>query len=199
MISGALCKSPGCAPGQCKMIRFGNYCGVTKQEIAKEADGHLNNRLFFMGHTLHGYQQPIREYVNPSCRDANFGRPKLEQFLPPTKNPNADDEEQIDYGRLAENFRNIDVYSGLVDGTHYGRFNRLYYQKKRHMRNPFGTEERFCVPVANNMSYGWWIRDLRELNCTKWYAARERFPQIRGEMTKFVDEMALRSPNFILY
>jgi len=171
-------------------------CGYGKDEMVKDAEDHLNTRLYFLGHTLHGYQKPIKEAINPSFRDANFGRPELKQFLPPA---NPGEDENIDYGKLAENFRNIDVYSGLVDGLNYGRYNRLCYQKLRNTRNPAGTEKRFCVPIANNMNYGWWTRDLRELNCTKWYAPRQRFPQVRGEITKFVDEMAIRSPNFILY
>lgn len=110
----------------------GDLCGVSRKEREADAEAKVNNRIFFMGITKYGYQKPIREGVNPSCRDEYEGRPKLEQFLP---NPNATD---IDYGQLAENFRNIDVYSGLVDGRSYGRVNRLVRQKQRHARNPNG-------------------------------------------------------------
>jgi hypothetical protein len=179
-------------------------CAVTRQEREADALARVDNRVFFMGITKYGYQKPIREAVNPAFRDKYEGRPELEQFLP---DPKAKD---VDYGRLAEKFRSIDVYSGLVDGRNYGRVNRLYHQKIRHTRHPHGmickrvskvihklkvesncfrklcsgTEERFCVPLTDSMNYGWWIRDKSELDCTKWYATRERFPQVRGEITK---------------
>jgi hypothetical protein len=49
------------------------------------------------------------------------------------------------------------------------------------------------------MDYGWWIRDQKWLDESKWYAVAERFPTVRGEITKFVDEMGRNSPNFILF
>jgi len=119
----------------CKMATLGNLggsCGIGPNDREEDALAKVNNRIFFMGITKYGYQKPIRESVNPAYRDKFTGRPQLEQFLP---DPNATD---VDYGRLAENFRNIDVYSGLVDGKNYGRFNRLYHQKHRHARNPNG-------------------------------------------------------------
>jgi hypothetical protein len=170
-----------------------NICSRTQKQRDDEANARLNNRIYFNGITLHGYQQPIREAINPRYRDENVGKPKLTDFQPPKG------AENVNHEKLAENFRSIDVYSGLVDGRHYGRFNRLKYQKRRHTRNTYGTEQRFCVPAVNNYNYGWWVRDLPELNKTKWYLPRERFPTVRGEVTKFVDELAKHDPNFLFF
>lgn len=108
-----------------------NCCGVTQRQREEDAIQKVNNRIFFMGITKYGYQKPIREAINPKFRDKYEGRPSLEQFLP---KPNATDIDE----RLAENFHNIDIYSGLVDGRNYGRFSRLSRQKLRHARNPKG-------------------------------------------------------------
>jgi len=186
------------APGgpQTKLLAFGNYCGRTNAERVEDARARLDNRVYFLGITAHGYQKPIREAMNPSrCyRDKYEGGPVLEDFI-----PNTTDTSEVDYAHMAENFRSIDVYSGLVDGKNYGRFNRLYRHKLRHTRNPHGTEQRFCVPIANSMNYGWWTRDNVELNRNKWFAPRVRYPQVRGEITRFVDEMAVHDPNFIMF
>ncbi len=100
----------------------------------------MDNRIFFMGITAHGYQQPIREAINPRYCDKFNGRPQIEQFL-----PKAGDDD-VDYGRLAEDFRNIDIYSGLVDGRNYGRYDRLHHQKIRHTRNPLGKNLSKILP-----------------------------------------------------
>ena len=127
--------NPGCGEGRkesCKLMAFGNYCNRTQKERVDEARARMDNRLFFMGLTAHGYQQPIREAINPRYRDKYIGKPELENFLPKKG------DENVDYAQLAEDFRSIDVYSGLVDGRNYGRWNRLHHHKLRHTRNPLG-------------------------------------------------------------
>jgi len=117
---------------RCGCISCRVPCGVTEEVLEKAAQDKVNNRIFFMGLTDLGYQKPIRESVNPRFIDKYQGRPQMDQFVPKKGDTN------IDYRKLAEDFRNIDIYTGLVDGKHYGRFERLYYQKRRHTRSPYG-------------------------------------------------------------
>jgi len=119
------------------------------------------------------------------------GKPALSSFLPTPGD--------LDYGKQAEKFHFLDIYSGLVDGVNYGKVHRLVAHKRRHARSPFGPQEKFCVPIASSMDYGWWVRDLNCLDRTNWYKPRQRFPQKRSEMTIFVDEMGKTTPNFILF
>lgn len=136
-VPGLKCESDPSKQGYCSLMGIGNYCGRTEEEKIDEARRRMENRLYFMGITAHGYQEPILEGINPDpkYRDANTGKPVISTFLP---DPN---EENVDFDRVAETYRTIDVYSGLVDGRNYGKFNRLRQHKIRHTRNPNGRNE----------------------------------------------------------
>jgi len=187
------CKMSYCSPCQkfniCDYLK--NPCNVSEKALEEFTDRRVNTRLYFNGITKHGYQWPVMEAINPGCRDPIVGKPQLKDFLPKP--------DDLDYGKLAERFRFLDVYSGLVDGINYGKVHRLVTHKRRHARSPFAPYEKFCVPIASSMDYGWWTRDLDCLDRTNWYKPRQRFPQKRSEMTIFVDEMGKTTPNFILF
>jgi len=141
----------------CNFIALGNYCGRTEEKRLEEAHRRMSNRVFNLGITAHGYQEPILEAINPNpkYRDPNIGKPQISSYLPsPVENVT------IDYEKVAENFRSIDVYSGLVDGKHYGRFNRLRQHKIRHTRNPNGKIHAisgFWLFMSDHIRISGWI------------------------------------------
>ncbi|ODM93949.1 hypothetical protein Ocin01_12732 [Orchesella cincta] len=180
----------GCQPlSFCDL--FKNPCQISELQLEADADIRANSSVYFMGTTKHGYQRPIMEAINPSCKDPVVGKPALKEFLPKPGD--------LDYARQAERFHFIDIYSGLVNGVNYGKFQRLYGHKRRHARPEFGPNQKFCVPICSSMDYGWWQRDLNCLDRTNWYKPNERHPQKRSEMTIFVDEMGRTTPNFRLF
>lgn len=156
---------------------FKNPCKISALDLEEDAERRVNCPAYFNGFTKLGYQTPIREAVNPGCRDPISGKPQVGDFLP---------KPDIDSTKASERYHPIDVYAGVVNGINYGRFHRLIGHKLKHARSPYGPNQKFCVPITSQMNYGWFLRDIECLDKTKWYKTDEFFPQRRSEMTKYV-------------
>ncbi|XP_043080092.1 testis-expressed protein 49-like [Puntigrus tetrazona] len=78
---------------------------------------------------------------------------------------------------------------------HLGGQCRYQDFSRRVQRSP---KQLYRVPVTDNQQYGWWVSTDGLRSREPWTQTR-RFPRKNSEMTKFVNEMSMTCPDFILF
>ncbi|GLV36311.1 uncharacterized protein CBL_08805 [Carabus blaptoides fortunei] len=130
----------------------------------------------FFGLTSYGASDPIKFYLKPDYKEAKTP-PKISDVI-----------RERDYQRpFSEAVRELDIYSGILDGYAYRSVHRLSKLKKKGFPKPIGPSDTYKNPITQSMVHGWFLNDI-ELQDANWYKPYRYMPKPCSESSKFIEK-----------
>lgn len=127
----------------------------------------------WFGITCYGVADPIKDMIKEGYREPEV-QPNIRNVIDgdPTKT-------------FTELVRELDCYSGRIDGFAYRSADRLRRMRKKGMFKPVGPCEMYRFPGTDSMKYGYCDPALLGKD---WYKQRVFKPNPTTEISRFLDE-----------